>query len=522
MDIFEGLSERQREAVETIDDDLEIIACAGAGKTGVVTRRIVNILKSNPGVLPENIVAFTFTKKAAEELKGRINAYGKSVLGHTKGFAHMYVGTIHGFCIRMLQDYIPEFQKFTVLDEIQTKLFVERYYEECGMQDLELKKYVETSLFISVMSVLNENWFEQNKWDEKTRIAFEKYRNKMYEEKKFDYSLILREMINQLETNCEFAEVIKNKVKYLTVDEYQDTNPIQEKLIEILKGFGANICVVGDDDQTIYQFRGSDPQNILTFKERYNIKKYIVLDKDYRSTEGIVDVARRIIVNNDRRLPKTMTSGCKTKYDIGDLAYEEYSDMEDEFTFIARRIMKLHEIGIPYSEIAILLRKRKVSGKIAEVLEAYDIPFVVEGVNDLFETKECNAAKGIFDYLNGDIPATELFERWLQIDYKREVTLVLKMVKEEKTQEQDNFNQKNERSLGEVLSEVLTKKDFDKVLPIIEILEEKGCVTPKEAVEVCNKSTATVRRYMSILTATGMVVAEGNTNNSIYRVDGTM
>ena len=424
MDIFEGLSERQREAVETIDDDLEIIACAGAGKTGVVTRRIVNILKSNPGVLPENIVAFTFTKKAAEELKGRINAYGKSVLGHTKGFAHMYVGTIHGFCIRMLQDYIPEFQKFTVLDEIQTKLFVERYYEECGMQDLKLKKYVETSLFISVMSVLNENWFEQDKWDEKTRIAFEKYRNKMYEEKKFDYSLILREMINQLETNCEFAEVIKNKVKYLTVDEYQDTNPIQEKLIEILKGFGANICVVGDDDQTIYQFRGSDPQNILTFKERYNIKKYIVLDTDYRSPEGIVDVARRIIVNNDRRLLKTMTSGCNTKYDIGDIAYEEYSDMEDEFTSIARRIMKLHEIGIPYSEIAILLRKRKVSGKIAEVLEAYDIPFVVEGVNDLFETKECNAAKGIFDYLNGDIPATELFERWLQIDYpldKKEV-----------------------------------------------------------------------------------------------------
>lgn len=103
-----------------------------------------------------------------------------------------------------------------------------------------------------------------------------------------------------------------------------------------------------------------------------------------------------------------------------------------------------------------------------------------------------------------------------------QVTLVLKMVKEEKTQEQDNFNQKNERSLSDVLSEVLTKKDFDKALPIIEILEEKGCVTPKEAVEVCNKSTATVRRYMRILTATGMIVAEGNTNNSIYRVASTM
>lgn len=152
MNLFDNLSDSQKEAVETIDEDLEIIACAGAGKTGVVTRRIINILKSKSDILPENIVAFTFTKKAAEELKNRINAYGKAVLGHTKGFAHMYVGTIHGFCIRMLQNYIPEFQKFTVLDEIQTKLFVERYYEECGMQDLELKKYIETSLFITVMS----------------------------------------------------------------------------------------------------------------------------------------------------------------------------------------------------------------------------------------------------------------------------------------------------------------------------------------------------------------------------------
>ena len=424
MNIFDGLSKGQREAVETIDEDLEIIACAGAGKTGVVTRRIINILNSKPDVFPENIVAFTFTKRAAEELKSRINAYGKAVLGHTKGFAHMYVGTIHGFCIRMLQNYIPQFQKFTVLDEIQTKLFVERYYEECGMQDLKLKKYIETSLFITVMSVLNENWFEQDKWDENTRTAFGKYQKKMYEEKKFDYSLILREMINQLETNSEFATIIKNKVKYLTVDEYQDTNPVQEKLIDILKNFGANICAVGDDDQTIYQFRGSDPKNILTFKERYEIKKYIVLDKDYRSTNGVVDVARRVIMNNDIRLSKTMTSGCTTKYDIGDLAYEEYLDIEDEFEFIARRIIKLHEIGIPYSEIAILLRKRKVSGKVAEILEEYDIPFVVEGVNDLFGTEECKAAKGIFEYLNGDIPATELFERWLEIDYlldKKEV-----------------------------------------------------------------------------------------------------
>lgn len=424
MDIFENLSDSQIEAVKTIDDDLEIIACAGAGKTGVVTRRIINILASKPEILPENIVAFTFTKKAAEELKSRINDYGKKVLGHNKGFAHMYVGTIHGFCIKMLQDNIPEFQKFTVLDEIQTKLFIERYYEDCGMLDLDLTKYIETSLFMTVMSVLNENWFQRDKWDEKTRLAFEKYQKKMYEEKKFDFSLILREMIFQLENNQKFAEVISSKVKYLTVDEYQDINPIQERLISILRGMGANICVVGDDDQTIYQFRGSDSENILTFKERYGIDKYIVLDTNYRSTAGVVDVARRVIINNDRRLPKTMLSGCKTKYDIGDLAYAEYADIDDELEFIANRIVKLHEIGIPYSEIAILIRKKKISSNVAKMLEAYEIPFVVEGVNDLFGTKECQAAKGIFDYLNGELPATELFKLWLAVDYpidKKEV-----------------------------------------------------------------------------------------------------
>lgn len=356
--LFENLSEVQMEAVKTIDEDLEIIACAGAGKTGVVTRRIVNILVSKPEILPENIVAFTFTKRAAEELKSRIYDYGKAVLGHTRGFAHMYVGTIHGFCIKMLQENIPEFQKFNVMDEIHTKLFVERFYEECGMQDLDMRKYTETSLFVSVMGILNENWFEKDKWDTKTQLAFEKYQNKLYEEKKFDYSLILREMIHQLETNEKFAEIIRGKVKYLTVDEYQDTNPVQEKLIRMLKDFGANICVVGDDDQTIYQFRGSDTKNILTFKERYNIQKYLFLDTDYRSTKGIVDVARQVILYNDNRLAKTMQSGCLVQYDIGDIAYAEYKESEEEFDFIANRIVKLHSVGVPYSEMAVLLRKK--------------------------------------------------------------------------------------------------------------------------------------------------------------------
>lgn len=417
MDMFEGLSEKQREAVETINEDLEIIACAGAGKTGVVTRRIVNILKQQKDIKPANIVAFTFTEKAAEELKSRIYKYAKAELGNTVGFAEMYIGTIHGFCLKMLQEYIPQFQSFSVLDEIKTKLFIDKNYFECGMKDLELKMYRETGLFLSTMSVLNESWETRNNWDKRTFDAVEKYKELLYSQHYFDYSLILREMLEQMQNNDEFRERITSRVKFLTVDEYQDTNPIQEKLIRLIKNGGCNLCIVGDDDQTIYQFRGSDSENILTFKERYGINKYIVLDTDYRSSEAIVDIAQRVIINNDRRLSKKMISGAKFKYEEGDTIYREFEDIEQECDFIAGRIKALHESGVKYSEMAVLIRKKKFGEYFSEIFDKYEIPYIVEGVNALFSTAECQASRGIFRYLNGEISMTDLFELWKAVNY---------------------------------------------------------------------------------------------------------
>lgn len=416
--LFKNLSDKQCDAVKTIDEDIEIIACAGAGKTGVETRRIINILKEKKDVLPENIVAFTFTEKAAKELKARIYKYGEEILGHTNGFANMYVGTIHGFCLKMLQEYIPEFQKFTVLNEIRTKLFIEKKYDTCGMSDFGLKKYVETKLFLTVISLLNENLFEKSKWDKTTQEAVKKYKAAFYEKKYFDYSLIMQEMLHQLETNEDFANIILNKIKYLTVDEYQDTNPIQERLVQFIKKGGCNLCIVGDDDQTIYEFRGSDSSNILTFKERYNIQKYIVLDTDYRSSEAVIDIARHVIKNNVKRFPKEMQSGNLIKVEEGDTTYKEFDDIEEECEFIAKRIKELHSIGVKYSEMAILLRKHKYGAYFAEVFKNHEIPFIIEGVNELFSTPECQAAKGIFDYLNGDLDMTTLFKMWTNIDYK--------------------------------------------------------------------------------------------------------
>ena len=415
--LTDGLSPKQIEAVNAIKDDVEIIACAGAGKTSVVTRRIVNILRQDADIQPCNIVAFTFTKKAAEELKSRIYRIALDELGHTTGFADMYVGTIHGFCLQMLQENIPEFQNFSVLDEVHTRLFAERYYSECGMEAMELAIFKETSLFIQAMSLLAENWRDADKWDEKTRTSFSSYRKIMYEHKYFDYSLILYEMIEQLNHNASFRKAIKQRVRYLTVDEYQDTNPIQEELVSLLHSYGANLCIVGDDDQTIYQFRGSDAGNILSFQKRYGIKNYIVLDTNYRSTAGIVDTAAHIILNNTHRLAKKMNSGSKTIYDIGDIVHYTGDMLEDEAEFMADRISELHAIGVPYSEIAVLIRKKKIGADIASVFDKHSIPYVIEGVNELFSTKECFAAKSIYDYLKGEVGLTELFEYWSQIDY---------------------------------------------------------------------------------------------------------
>lgn len=416
--LLKGLSKEQKNAVNAIDEDVEIIACAGAGKTGVVTRRIINILKQKKDVLPENIVAFTFTEKAAQELKSRIYTYGQKELGHTNGFADMFVGTIHGFCLKMLQEYIPEFQKFTVLNEIRTKLFINKNFNNCGMGDLGLKWGKETGLFLSVMSILNENLFEKDKWDAKTQNAVEKYKKTFYGKKFFDYSLIMQEMLYQLENNKEFAETILSKIKYLTVDEYQDTNPIQERLIQFIKKGGCNLCVVGDDDQTIYEFRGSDSANILTFEKRYKIKNYIVLNKNYRSSEAVIDIARRVIQYNKNRLSKEMQSGNLVKAEDGDTTYKEFTSIDEECEFIASRIEELHSAGVKYSETAILLRKRKFGPYFAETFQKHGIPFIIEGVNELFDTPECKAARGIFDFLNKSITKPELFKLWENIDYK--------------------------------------------------------------------------------------------------------
>jgi DNA helicase-2/ATP-dependent DNA helicase PcrA len=416
----------QQLAIDTTDSNLQIIACAGSGKTQVISQRIVNILKKE-NVEAKNIIAFTYTEKAAAELKTRVLKLCRDQLGNTNGLAEMYIGTIHSWCLQAIQDNIFKYQKYSILDEIKLKLFIDKYYNEVGMSNAGLDRYIDTSKYISILSVIREAELSDGKelpndW----RDALQQYQDKLHQHSYFDFTTIMTEAIENLKSNEVFKEKVLGNLKYLIVDEYQDVNPIQEELIQQLAKAGANVCVVGDDDQTIYQWRGSDVNYIQNFQSRYKDVKYIKLEDNFRSTTGVVDAALKCITHNIQRLPKVMIAKGHQTYDEGDVLYNQFEDVETENVFITETIKKLRgkqfldklgatPRGIDYSDCAILLRTWKKAKSIIDMLTEYDIPFVVGGVNELFQRSEIKAAKAIYQYLNNDIEEDVLKVYWQSV-----------------------------------------------------------------------------------------------------------
>lgn len=417
---------QQQIAIDTLDENLQIIACAGSGKTQVISQRIVNILKQED-VEAKNIIAFTYTEKAAAELKTRVLKLCRDQLGNINGLAEMFIGTIHSWCLQAIQDNIFKYQKYAILDEIKLKLFIDKYYNEVGMATAGLDRYKETNRYISILSVLREAELNAGiELPEEWKNALEQYQNMLHKHSYFDFTTIMTEAIINLKKNEVFKEKVLGKLKYLIVDEYQDVNPIQEELIQQLAKAGANICVVGDDDQTIYQWRGGDVTYIQNFQSRYKDVKYIKLEDNFRSTSGVVDTALKCITNNTKRLPKVMNAKGHQFYSEGDILYNQYEDVESENYFITETIKKLRgkefkdklgaiPRGIDYSDCAILLRTWKKAKSIMDKLTEQNIPFVVGGVNELFQRPEIKAAKSIYQYLNNDIEEDTLKIYWQSV-----------------------------------------------------------------------------------------------------------
>lgn len=414
----------QSRAIATIDRNLQIIACAGSGKTQVISRRIVNILESkkSAGIKPENVVAFTFTEKAAGELKDRIQRLALEHLGTDEGLAGMYVGTIHAYCLNLLQQPpVYHFLKYSVLTEVQQRLLIDRNSKKSGLTEAPLldgrtlTRWVDSRLYQTLLSVLEEGGVKGRGIPVGVREAAAKYRELLTEKKYLDYSGMLSRAVSEAKSNEKLREKIQNSVRYLVVDEYQDVNPLQEALIREIADLGANLCVVGDDDQTIYQWRGSDVQNIITFRDRYPNVKTERLNENFRSSRGIVVTARRIVEQNPDRLEKKMESTDAQPFARGDILALQFADDTDEARWIARKIEWLRGAeyrdqpdrpvrGLTYSDMAILVRAWKDAGPIVDALREAEVPYLGGGMNSLLDTPEAQAIREVFYFLASHTP----------------------------------------------------------------------------------------------------------------------
>ena len=420
----------QLKAISTLDQPMQIIACAGSGKTEVISQRIAAIL-AQPGVRPANIVAFTFTEKAAAELKDRVYGILTRQGRDLTGMAEMFIGTIHAYCLNLLQTWVPETFKFSVLTQITQRLFIDRHSDKSGLTRCPtmldnvptLRRYRDSKLYAQIMSILSEDDVDHTLVPGAVEACWTAYRQLLGTNAYVDYSTMLELAVELLERHEDESDVladelrlyVEDTVKYVVVDEYQDVNPIQERLVAALTEHGANLCVVGDDDQTIYQWRGSDVSGILKFADRYEAVHNVTLAENFRSSEGIVALGRSIAesIPDEQRLAKSMTYASHQQWGRGDMLSLKFDDPEAEAKWMADRLEAMRGVafaddpgsdprGLSWSDMAVLYRSvAGDAGPLTDELDKRGIPYVVKGLTRLFDSTVIQAVVAMFAFTAG-------------------------------------------------------------------------------------------------------------------------
>lgn len=430
----------QAAAIACLDRPLQIIACAGSGKTQVISQRIAAILAQD-GIEPRNVIAFTFTEKAAAELKDRVLTIVERERGHVPGLAEMYIGTMHGYALDLVQRLVPETFKYSVLTDITARMLVDRNSKKSGLTTCPtsspktptLRRYVNSRLYLQAMSVLREDEIDLERVPVGVLESYRSYDQLLREHAFFDYTQMINLAVALLESDPDdgpaersVLDHVRNDVRYLVVDEYQDVNSLQERLVRGLTRFGANLCVVGDDDQTIYQWRGSEVANIVTFAERYDGVEQVTLSDNFRSSRGVVELGRSVAerIPADQRLAKTMTAAGAQSWERGDLLALTFSSPADEASWICDRMEAMLGLtfqdgpdtlprGLSWSDFAVLFRSvAKDADALVEELRRRGIPYVVKGLNRLFDSPEIQAVVGVFRYMVAALDGEGLYELW--------------------------------------------------------------------------------------------------------------
>ena len=381
MSIYEALNEQQREAVYHTEGPLLILAGAGSGKTRVLTHRIAYLIEEK-GINPWNILAITFTNKAAGEMRERVD----KIVGY--GAESIWVSTFHSTCVRILRRYIDRLgydNNFTIYDTDDQKTIMK---DICKRLQIDTKVYRERALLGAISSAKNEmitvEEFRLNAEGDfgrqKTAKVYEEYEKQMRANNALDFDDLLMKTVELFQTQLEVLEYYQDRFRYIMVDEYQDTNTVQFKLISILARKYRNLCVVGDDDQSIYKFRGANIKNILNFEQVFEDARVIKLEQNYRSTSTILNAANEVIRNNKGRKDKTLWT------DNGEGAkinFRQFDSAFDEAEYIVGDIREHVNSGeCTYKDHAILYRTNAQSRMFEEKFVTASIPYkVVGGVN---------------------------------------------------------------------------------------------------------------------------------------------
>jgi DNA helicase-2/ATP-dependent DNA helicase PcrA len=388
--VHDGLNPVQREAVVHADGPLLVVAGAGSGKTRVLTHRIAHLIRDQ-GVSPFEILAITFTNKAADEMKSRVAALVGPV-------AHkMWVSTFHSACVRILRrdaDLIGFPKQFTIYDQADAVRLTGYVIRDLG---LDSKRFPPRSIHAAISAAKNDGVAPdayaqraQSIFERKIADIFTEYQERLARAGAMDFDDLLGQALRLLRENPDTLAHYRQRFRYVLVDEYQDTNRVQNELVLLLAAEHRNVCVVGDADQSIYAFRGADMRNIVEFEDAFPDTTVILLEQNYRSTQTILDAANAVIANNMARKPKELW----TEGSSGEPIVRYHADNEmDEAQWITREMVRLHdETELQWGDIAVFYRTNAQSRVIEEHLMRLGVPYKVVGGTRFYDRREVKDA----------------------------------------------------------------------------------------------------------------------------------
>ncbi|VYU22903.1 DNA helicase PcrA [Staphylococcus simulans] len=484
--LLDNMNTEQSEAVRTTEGPLLIMAGAGSGKTRVLTHRIAYLLDEK-GVSPYNVLAITFTNKAAREMKERV----EKLVGEEAQV--IWMSTFHSMCVRILRrdaDRIGIERNFTILDPTDQKSVIK---DVLKTENIDSKRYDPRMFLSAISNMKNELKTVEDAEIEATDFmsdmvarVYAGYQRQLSRNEALDFDDLIMTTINLFKRVPDVLEYYQNKFQYIHVDEYQDTNRAQYTLVKLLADKFKNLCVVGDSDQSIYGWRGADIQNILSFEEDYPNARTIFLEQNYRSTKVILNAANEVIKNNTERKPKGLWTANQEGKKIN---YYQAQSESDEAQYVVKEIMRQqHENNKSFNDIAILYRTNAQSRVLEETFMKSNIPYTMVGGHKFYDRKEI---KDLLSYLRLIANSND------DISLQRIINVPKRGIGPSSVEKIQAYARQNDLSMFDALAEAdfigltkkVTKQAIDFYTLISNLIQEQEFLEVSEIVEeVLNKS----------------------------------